>query len=532
MDNLDLTKYIDMALRRKWWIIIPFLLTILAGLTYALNARKVYQAETLILVQPQKVPQNFVRSIVSTSIEDRLRTITQQVTSRTNLEQIIDKYHLYPYKDMLLDQKVQLLRKNIDIQVVRGGRGGDAFRIIFKYEDPRIVMEVTNALASNFISQNLKIRESQALGTSTFLKDELESARKRLGEKDELIKRYRLKHMGAMPENLQTNLNILGKIQNELDNLNESLRDAQNRKLIIQRQINDMKNMKSLSGSALVESSPLLSTPATEPLEAEAQSDLIELKKKLAMLQSRYTENHPDVKRLKKMIEKMEAEGSKTMPEDQVDSKEDITAPQIELPGATDFLKPQLEQIDLEITNLKSEITKLSRKAKLYERRIEETPQREQELLSLNRDYDNLKGIYDSLLQRKLEADIAVSMEKKQKGEQFRVVDPAKLPQRPIKPDVRKILLIALVLGLGLGGGLGYVIEMFDTSYKNPEEVEKELGLPVLVSLPIRYTEKEIRKMKLRSILAYASVSVGFVAAACAIVIAAKGLDKTLEFVN
>jgi len=254
---------------------------------------------------------------------------------------------------------------------------------------------------------------------------------------------------------------------------------------------------------------------------------LTNLKNQLASLEARYTANHPDIIRLKETIAKLEAnqeeEPSESAPRRRVSP---------ETQRMLQTLNRQLINVGLEIKDLKTEIVKTQHQIKWYEKKVEDTPKREQELLALNRDYENLKELYNSLLNRKLEAGIAVSMEKKQKGEQFRVLDPAKLPERPIKPDIRKILLMAMALGLGLGGGLAYLNEMFDTSYKNPKELEKELGLPVLVSMPIRYTEKELRHMRIRKMAAYVSVSVGFVAAVFAIIIAAKGLDKTLEFVN
>jgi len=148
----------------------------------------------------------------------------------------------------------------------------------------------------------------------------------------------------------------------------------------------------------------------------------------------------------------------------------------------------------------------------------------------MNRDYKNLQELYSSLLNRKLEAELALSMEKKQKGEQFRVIDPAKLPQVPVKPNVTKVLLLTLVLAIGSGCGLAYLKEMLDTSFKDPDEVEKELELPVLLTLPIRYTERELRRIKMRKILAYSSVSVGFIASVFGILVATKGLDKTIQF--
>ena len=154
------------------------------------------------------------------------------------------------------------------------------------------------------------------------------------------------------------------------------------------------------------------------------------------------------------------------------------------------------------------------------------------ELLALKRDYDNLMELYNSLLNRKLEAEIAVSMEKKQKGEQFRVIDPAKTPNRPIKPNTQKIMIMIFVLGLGLGGGLAYLIEMMDTSYKIPEDVEKELKLPILVSMPIRYTDTEIKRKKIREIMALASIVICFILSAFGIVFAIKGVDATLDYLK
>ena len=201
-------------------------------------------------------------------------------------------------------------------------------------------------------------------------------------------------------------------------------------------------------------------------------------------------------------------------------------------PTIGDLLRPQLQQIHFDIKKINEEISKAKSLMEMYQHRVEETPKREQELLSLSRDYENLKSLYNSMLSRKLEAEIAVSMEKKQKGEQFRVIDPAKIPVRPVEPDARKIILMALALGLGLGCGLVYLKDFMDTSYKVPEDLEKELQLPVLMSVPIRYTERELKKIKRRKILGAASVAVGFALSAAGIVLGIKGVDATLGFIR
>lgn len=515
MQSFDITKYLNVAMRRKWWITIPFLLVVLAGLTYILIVPKIYKAQTLILVQPQRVPEDFVRAIVSTTVEDRLRTITQQVTSRTNLEEVIKEHGLYshPEKSMLLDDKVALLRKMITIDVTeeRRGRGTSAFTIAFRGKDPRKVMEVTNALASNFIAENLKIRESQALGTSSFISDELKNVEYRLKEKEEELKNYKKQYMGGLPEQLETNLTILERLQRQLDQLNSNLRDAENRKIVIQTQISEQERS--------VAASPIPSASTVGGLE-----DITTLKNELASLEVRYTRDHPDVIRLRETITKLELEKS--------ESEGGVQAREQAIPRVDQALTRQLQDIALEIKSSKEEIGKLRSQIRWYQGKVEETPKREQELLSLNRDYENLKEVYNSLLNRKLEAEIAVSMERKQKGEQFRVIDPAKIPVRPVDPNLQKIILMVLALGLGLGGGLAYLVEAMDTSYKSPEDIEEELQVPVLVSMPIRYTEREVRAIQVRKIFAFASVTVGFALSAIGIVFAVKGVDTTLNHVN
>jgi uncharacterized protein involved in exopolysaccharide biosynthesis len=249
MQPLDLTSYLDIVVRRKYWIIIPFLGSLLAGIYYVLITPKIYQAETLILVQPQRVPQEFVRPLVDTNIEDRLRTISQQVTSRTNLESIIKNHQLYD-PEMLIDSKVELFKKRITINVGKGGRAGNTFTILFKDSSAKKAADVTNTLASNFISENLTIRESQAIGTSSFLSDELESVRANLIKKEEQLKEYRQKFMGGMPEHLQTNLSVLSRFQMNLDQLSSKLIDAENRKLIVQRQASEYERMqKQMAGA-------------------------------------------------------------------------------------------------------------------------------------------------------------------------------------------------------------------------------------------------------------------------------------------
>jgi uncharacterized protein involved in exopolysaccharide biosynthesis len=259
--------------------------------------------------------------------------------------------------------------------------------------------------------------------------------------------------------------------------------------------------------------------------QTQEMSDIQSLRNELASLEARYTSKHPDVIRLKETIAGMEREIEEEAAE-RGDSDDNMSIPT----GIDPALRRQLQDTELHIAGLEDEIEKTKSQIEYYQKKVEETPKREQELISKNRDYENENELYNSLLNRKLEAEIAVSMEKKQKGEQFRVIDPAKIPTDPIEPNMRKVLMLTLAFGLALGGGLAYLSETMDTSYKAPEEVEQEIQVPVLVSMPFLYTQNELKNQKRKEIIKAASVSLGFAFSAVGIVLAIKGVDKTLDF--
>ena len=519
MEPFEIEKYKQIVLRRRWWIIIPFLLTILIGTGLSLKLPKVYQASTLILVQRQRVATSYVQEIISIDVEDRIRTITQQITSWTNLEKVIKEFNLYnePGRHMFMEDKIQNLRKRIQVDVSgTGRRGANAFEIFFTGKHPKQIAEIANALASYFITENLKLREDQAIGTSEFLTDELETIRRRLMEKEEGLKIYRKRYMGGLPEQLETNLRLLERIQQQIVTNQENLREAENRKLMIQQQIAEAAEMR--------RSSTII--PVTPGREAEQPMSLDQLKTQLASLEARYTQRHPDVVHLKEKIADLESKEKADSEEVQeVPESRGITQAEINLVN-------QLREIELAITNLKTEAAQLHSQMKWYQTQVEDTPKREQELMSLNRDYRNIQETYNSLLSRKLEAEIAVNLERKQKGEQFRILDPAKTPIRPFKPNMQRILLMTVGLGFALGCSLAYLRETMDTSFRRPEDIEEVLQIPIIASLPFTYNAKELRRLKRKKILTVASVGLTFLLLGVVMVLSIKGVDSTVNFIK
>ena len=195
-DVIHPRQMIEIVKRRRWYLLLPFCLSLIVGIVLVVVLPKIYTASTMILVQPQKVPDEYVRSIVSTDIDSRINTISQQILSRSNIERIIKEFNLFSAPDqrsMFMEDKVELMRKWISVDLIREDRRGpaDAFSISFKGRDPNLVTKVTNALATYFIDENIRVREEQASGTSDFLDDELGDTRLKLEKQEEALKEYR-----------------------------------------------------------------------------------------------------------------------------------------------------------------------------------------------------------------------------------------------------------------------------------------------------------------------------------------------------
>ncbi|MCJ8502127.1 XrtA system polysaccharide chain length determinant [Desulfatitalea alkaliphila] len=457
---------IDMVVRRRWMILLPLAAALIVGIYLAFTMPRTYEAKTLILVEPQRVPEAFVRSIVTADPGERISTISQQIMSRTNLEKVISDFNLFSepaQANMFMEDKIAAMRRQISVEVIRDRRGTDAFSIAFKGRDPELVTRVTNGLAGSFINANIVVRESQAAGTSEFLDAELTAMRDRLEILEGNIETYRRTNMGELPEQLDTNLRILDRLQENLSSRQQNLRDARAR-------LSDLTNQASARGPSVV-------VIGGDRRGDEGGASLQELKAQLDAMRARYTERHPDIQRLIRQIEDLEAREAQRLAAD-----DGSTPPAANVPIE---VRAQVSEVRREIQALEREIDELQGQVAYYKRRIENTPRREQELLGLRRDYENIQASYNSLLARKIEADIAVNMERKQKGEQFRVVDPAQVPQRPIAPDVRKMFMMTMALGLAIGGGLVFLTEfVIKPSYRKPEDLEAEYGLPVITAIP------------------------------------------------
>jgi polysaccharide chain length determinant protein (PEP-CTERM system associated) len=515
---------IEIILRRRWWIILPFCLSIIVGIILAFTLPRYYQAETLVLIQPPKVPDNYVQSVVTTDIDSRLQAFSRQILSRSNLERIMKDFDMYTepkYNTFFVEDKIADMRERISIDLMRRAMTGRyrgltsayAFSISFKGKEPEKVMKVTNALASYFIDENIRFRETEAQGTSSFLDEELIPIRAELVAKEKVLKEYREKYMGELPEQLNSNLSMLIRIEEQLKVKHTNLLDAQNKLAMLKDQI---------SQGAL-----LFGQGATVTGDGRIVSDfgqsisLEQARAMLSYLETRYTQKHPDIIRMKKIIsdlEKNKEENSK----DTSDVSQYIPA----------NARMEIERIKVTINTLTADIAKLKSQIRVYKGRIENTPLREQEMKSLERDYNNIRASYDMMLNKKLEAEISVNMEKKQKGEKFKILDHAMLPEKPVFPNMKILFLLTLVVGPNIGLGLVFLLEFLDTSFRSPKDIEAAVGFSVLATIPIIYDKKYKRRQRMNQVFSVVSIMFSFILLSAFAVLSFVGVDQTMALLN
>lgn len=520
----------EVLLRRRWYIVIPLCISLTLGLFSTLIATKTYEASTLILVQQQSVPTEYVRSVVTSSINQRINTISQQILSRSNLEKIIDQFGLYENsKNMYMEDKVNSMRRQVQVKIERDRSGAEAFAIVFQGNDPQKVMRIANTLASFFMDENLKVREAQAVGTSEFLDAELEKTRRRLEEREQKLSVYRTKYLGGLPDELETNLRTLDRLQEQLANKHALLRETKNALTLMETQIVQAK--KSQVNSHGKSASSLDTEIGFNGSENEEKLFLAE--KEYDGLLSSYTLKHPDVVKLGKTIEHLKqavvAEEKARLGKP---SPNTVSRPATKADETMNQLVLSKKQLNHDMGKINQDIQEIEGQMAVYQSRVEDTPKRELELQSLKRDYSNIRDVFNSLMDRKLEAELSMNMEKKQKGEQFRILDHARLPEKPISPNVKNFFLLSVVAGFGLGAGIIFLLEFFDSSIRRDEQIEDELGLTILASIP--QLQVPIDKTKQRAeIIGFIFVSLyALTILSFFVVLNVKGLDRTMNFIK
>jgi len=487
-EGLDLQHYLGVVRRRHMQFLLPLFLgwAVVWGVSWVLLPR--YESSTLILVEQPTMPRDYVTPNVNDDLQERMQSITQQILSRTRLLRIIDQFNLYaaPRSQPSLDQKVELMRKDIGIDLVRDARNQiTAFNVSYSSRDPRMAQQVTSELTNLFINENLEVRQRQSEDTTQFLEGQLETARKTLSDQEEKIREFKGQHVGELPAQVGSNLQILAGLQSQLQTEEDALNTAKQQRVYVETLVNQYR---SLQGSPKSEGGAPVGLPALD-------DELDKLRAQLANLSSIYTDRHPDVRKLKEQIDKTErmrdqiaadlkAKASATQTDsnaaaatpDAADMR-DASSPMVQLQG-------QLQSNRVEIANREHAVADLKAKVVDYQARLNQEPVREQQLSDLTRGYEQSKANYDELLKKKNESAMATSMELLQQGERFRVIDPPSLPSKPDFPNRLKFCGIGLGIGLALGVVVAGAFEMIDDRVYDEKELQKLLPVAVISEIP------------------------------------------------
>jgi polysaccharide chain length determinant protein (PEP-CTERM system associated) len=483
IENRELTvdDYLAMFRRRLKVILIPALLAPLAGFLISFAFPPKYTSRSLVLVEEQKVPEGYVKPVVTEDLSQRIASMEQQVLSRNRLTPMIERFGL-AQKAKNVDDLVDEIQQSLSIQPVlpditasqrkKPGQGSDmpGFYVGFTWDNAREAQQVCSELTSMLLAENLKARSQVAQSTTEFLTRQLDEAKKNLNDQDSKMAAFKRQYMGQLPGDADNNLKILMGLNSQLEANTQALNRAQQDRAYTESMLaQQLAAWKSTQN-------------ATNPQTLEQQ--LAALQSQLITLQARYTNDHPDVVKtkndiaeLKRKLNEMSAAAAQTT--DTNPAKEGVAeSPEIRQ------LRVQIHQYDATIAQASREQKRLQNQIGLFQGRVALSPAVEEQYKALNRDYDTAQKFYDDLLAKKSQSEMQTDMELRQQGEQMRLLNPADLPGAPSFPNRIMFAGGGLGTGLVLGLGLALWLELRDKSIRTEQDVIAVLDLPMLVSVP------------------------------------------------
>ncbi len=468
--QLILQDYVGILKRRLWLILTSAILFLGVGigLTYVIPPR--YMSQTLVLIEQQQVPENYVTPVVTEDLGERLASMREQILSRSSLEPIIRKYNLYASRDM--DDRVELTQKAIGITPIPAGpssHGMPGFYITFKAQDARTAQQACGEITSLFVSENLDTLEQSAEGTTNFLKQQLADAKTKLDDQDSKVAAFQQKYFGMLPEQQPTNLNTLQALTTQLDAVTQSLGRAQQDETFLQAMVTQQTH--DLQGSE-----PAATGVSVDERKTELKS-LIEQRQALEVL---YTPDYPDVVTVSRKIADLQAEiahASAVPPPAPAPAASTGTSPD---PPQLQQLKAQLSAVQASMAATKQEQARIEKQIRVYESRLQSSPQVEAAYKQLTRDHETALDFYNSLLKKRDESSMATALEQRQQGEQFQVMDPPNLPDMPTFPNPDVFAGGGFAGGLLLGLLLAALLEYRDTSLRDERDIWAFTKLPTL----------------------------------------------------
>ena len=466
-------------LKRRWWLmLIPLLVLPIISYSFSYTIPPRYLSQTLVLIEGQKVPDNYVKPVVSTDLDSRLASMKEQILSRSHLQPIIERYNLYGTQHLDMDDRIDAARRDIDIkpihsEVARSG-GLPGFFISFKADDAHTAQLVCSDITSLFLNENLKLREQSAEGTTDFLKGQLNDAKRSLDEQDAKLANFQRQYIGRLPGQETANSDMLSSLNTQLEAATQQLSRMEQDKSYLQAMLAQQGQGYSAANAA---SGTIPALP--NPMQQENQAQLQALLTQEAELTSHYTSDYPDVIAVRRKIAELRTQMSQSA-KATVPSASPSFAPVTRESAPLQQLRAQLRAADVGIDAKRREQSQLQENIRTYQSRIASSPMIEEQYKELTRDYQTAQTFYDDLLGKMNQSKMATDLEKRQQGEQFRVMDEANLPDAPFSPKRSLFLGSGAAFGLALGVVLAGLLEYKDTSLRSERDIWAFTKLPTL----------------------------------------------------
>jgi polysaccharide biosynthesis transport protein len=512
-ETQDLSKTINqllgMVVRRRWWLMVTTVLVATAVSVGSLLLPNKFTSEATILAVQQQVPERYVTPNSTYSVQQALDSLSQAVLSRSQLLPMIDEFGLYPKhrQDLGREGLAQLMRKNIEIEPIQKDPTSpdiNALKVSFTADSPYVARAVTSRLTSLFIDENLKLQEQQDTGTTGFLKDQLADAKIDLQQQETRLRSYRMQYLGELPEQQDGNLAILSGLHMQLQNTMGEVSRAQEQRVYLTSLLDQYKSLSTATGA------PVLGAETPTPLE-DAQRELVRLKSKRTSMLAQYTPAYPGIQEIndeiaqqEKLIRTMETESKPAAKKGKTSS---LSSTGTAMGGSLVQVTSQLEENRVETADLVKRENALQAQIAQYEQRLNLTPVREQQLSDIMRNYDLSKKNYADLLSKVTESELATSLEQRQQGQQFRVVDPASLPIKPSSPKRMEIALGGGVAGLFLGAALAFLMDSVAHVFYSEKDLSSQFKVPVVIGLPSVLVPSEERMRAWKRILEWCAAT-------------------------
>lgn len=468
-------------LKRRWWVIaIPVAILPIVAYVATFFIPPQYVSQTLVLVEQQKVPESYVKPVITEDLNSRLATMKEQILSRSRLAPIIERFNLYANKGLSMDDRIDLARKGIGIRPIQSDmtQGLPGFFISFTASDPRTAQLVCGEITSLFVSENLHARETSAEGTNQFLKGQLDDAKAKLDEQAAKLAKFQQTYAGRLPDEESTNLNMMGTLSTQLDATTQALTRSEQDKSYADAMLAQQVAAQNAQASSEHGASP-----------GGQQAQLQQLEEEESQLLARYTEDYPDVIAVRRKIKDLQAAMAKAP----APSKAPVsTAPSRNDSAAVQQLRAQIHAMDIGIAQKKAEQGRLQGQLRTYQDRISSSPAVQEEYKAITRDTQSAQQFYDDLLNKMHEAEMGTDLERRQQGEQFTVMDEPNLPESPAFPKRGVFVSGGLAGGLALGLLLTGLMEYKNTALRSERDIWEFTKLPTLAVIEFSSELKQL----------------------------------------